>query len=92
MITPNLITLGGDLNLAGNKYWSENSFPVLEYVGGNLIISDNNFKKLPVNLKWIKGNVIISKNDPVSLLEDVKKAKNSGIIFGEIFLSESTYR
>lgn len=49
MITQNLTTIGGDLNLAGNKYWSENSLPVLEYVGGNLIISDTNFRELPVN-------------------------------------------
>ncbi|MBX2976235.1 MAG: hypothetical protein KF721_08870 [Ignavibacteriaceae bacterium] len=62
-IAPNLKTIGGDLHFAGNKDMSEKSFPMLEYVGGNLIIVNASFTKLPEKLKCIEGDVIISEKD-----------------------------
>ncbi len=50
MILRGLIHKGGDLNCLGNKALIENSFPDLEFVGGDLILSGANFKTLPPKL------------------------------------------
>jgi len=79
-----MTTIGRDLNCMGNKAISEKTFPDLYSVGGNLIIANSGFTKLPSTLKIIGGNVIVSKNDPESLINDLKLAKQNGILKGDI--------
>lgn len=88
MILQGLKNIGGDLNCAGNKEMNENSFPALETVGGDIILSGASFTKLPANLREVKGRGILSKNDPVSLLESMKQAEAKGIIQGGLFFND----
>ncbi|GEM_PF-3041323 len=87
-IISNLKEIGGDLNCAGNRNMSENSFPNLEIVRGKMIIAESGFTKLPKNLKIVGSDVIISKKDPASLRNSVLEAKQNGIILGEILESD----
>ena len=54
MILKSLKHLGGGLNCSGNKKLNENSFPILEIIGGDIILSGSNFIQLPPSLKEIK--------------------------------------
>lgn len=82
---PNLKHIGGDLNVLGNQQVNETQFPSLETINGDLIIAKSGFKKLPPKLNYIGGRVIISKSDPASLLQDLIRASEAGIIKGGIF-------
>lgn len=88
MVLQGLKNIGGDLNCAGNKQLNENSFPSLEFIGGDIILSGANFKILPKSLIEVKGRGILSKSDPISLLESMRKAEAEGIIKGGIFLND----
>lgn len=88
MILPQLKQIGGDLNCAGNKEMSEDSFPALEFIGGDIILSGANFKKLPPRLKEVRGRAIISSKDPATLVESLKIAKAKGIIKGGIYFND----
>jgi len=88
MQLPGLKNIGGDLNCQGNKEMSENSFPALEIVGGDIILAGANFSKLPQNLKLVNGRGILSKNDSKTLIEEMKRANEKGIIKGGIFFCD----
>ena len=49
---------------------------------GNKAMDENSF---PKKLNIINGNSVLSKNAPASLLEDLKEAKASAILKGDIF-------
>jgi len=83
-----LKNIGGDLNCAGNKEMNENCFPALEFIGGDIILSNANFTKLPPNIKEVKGRGILSQSDSKSLLESMKIASEKGIIVGGVFFSD----
>jgi hypothetical protein len=82
---PNLKHVGGELNVAGNQEINESHFPSLETINGDLIIAKSGFKKLPPKINHIGGRVIISKSDPQSLLNDLTRASENGIIKGGIY-------
>jgi hypothetical protein len=82
------MTVGGDLNCFGNKNVSEHTFPFLKSVGGRLIIANSGFTKLPDTLEEVGGDVIISRKDTKSLLDDILKAKEKGIVKGEIYFCD----
>lgn len=88
MELPALKDIGGDLNCHGNKQMNENSFPNLEQVGGNLVLSHSGFQKLPPKLKEVKGDAIIAKEDAPSLKKAIQNAIDQGIIHGELRLEE----
>jgi hypothetical protein len=88
MILQGLKNIGGDLNCAGNKELNENSFPSLEFIGGDIILSNANFATLPPNLIEVKGRGILSKSDPITLLESMRNAEKLGIIKGGIFFND----
>lgn len=88
MILPQLKQIGGSLDCRGNKELSEDSFPALEFIGGDIILSGANFTKLPPKLKEVKGRGILSSKDPVSLLESMKSASAKGIIKGGIYFND----
>jgi hypothetical protein len=64
---------------------SEKSFPNLETVGGKMILANSGFTKLPPRIEKVEGDVIISRQDSRTLLTDILKAKEIGIIKGELF-------
>ena len=76
--------IGGDFNCFGNKNISEQTFPNLTHVGGNLIIAQSGFTKLPSTLEHVGGNVIIPRADPPSLLNMLIRAKKNNIIKGDL--------
>ncbi len=84
MILPNLIHVGGDLNVQGNQQVDEHSFPNLEVVKGNLVLAHSGFQRLPAKLNQVGGDVVMSKSSPASLLEDVKRLKKKGVILGAV--------
>ncbi len=67
---------------------NENSFPALEFVGGDIILSGSGFTSLPPNLKEVRGNGILSKSDSASLLYSMISAAEKGIIKGKIYFSD----
>ena len=82
---PNLKHVGGELNVMGNQEINESHFPSLEIINGDLIIAKSGFKKLPPKLNYIGGRVIISKSDPQSLVNDLIRAAEKGMIKGGIY-------
>ena len=88
MVLQGLKNVNGDLNCAGNRELNENSFPDLEFIGGDFVLSNANFTKIPPNLKEVKGRGILSKSDPILLLESLRKAEAEGIIKGGIFFND----
>jgi hypothetical protein len=83
--TPNLQSIGGDLQAAGNRdFGAEFPFPKLEFVGGSMIIAHTGMKSFPQTIKNVGGHVVISDQEPASLVEDLKRAKREGVIKGEI--------
>ena len=85
---PNLKHVGGELNVMGNQEVNESHFPSLETIKGDLIIAKSGFKKLPTKLNHIGGRVIISKSDPASLVNDLIRASENGIIQGGIYFCD----
>jgi hypothetical protein len=82
---PNLKHVGGELNVMGNQEINESHLPSLETINGDLIIAKSGFKKLPPKLNHIGGRVIISKSDPQSLVNDLIRAAEKGMIKGGIY-------
>ena len=82
---PNLKHVGGELNVMGNQEINESHFPSLETINGDLIIAKSGFKKLPPKLNFVGGRVIISKSDPESLVNDLIRASEKGMIKGGIY-------
>ena len=85
---PNLKHVGGELNVMGNHEVNESHFPSLETIKGDLIIAKSGFKKLPPKLNHIGGRVIISKSDPASLVNDLIRASENGMIQGGIYFCD----
>ena len=83
-----LKNIGGDLNCLGNKEITENSFPALEQVGGDLILAGSGFTRLPASLQIVNGRGILSIKDPISLLLAMQEAVENGIIKGGIFFCD----
>lgn len=81
----NLETIDGSLIALGQKNITENSFPKLKKVGGDLHLALSWCKKLPDSLEFVGGNVFLS-SEPESLIKDCLKKKKRGIIKGNIFL------
>jgi hypothetical protein len=82
---PNLKTIGGTLSLLGQQNVSQENFPKLETIDGDLHIAMTAFTTLPENLISIYGDIYLCE-DPKSLLEDCLIKKQIGIIKGDIFL------
>ena len=84
----NLTTIGGALNCHNNKEITEDTFPNLETVGGDIILAGSGFKKLPPMLNHVGGRGIVSQKDHPGLIEDLKRAYAKGIIKGGIFFCD----
>lgn len=82
---PNLKNIGGTLSLVGQKNVSEDNFPKLETIGGDIHLALSGFTKLPDNLVSIEGNVFIIK-EPETLVKSCLDKKKTGIIKGNIYI------
>jgi hypothetical protein len=80
--------VGGHFNCHGNAQMSEDLFPNLEEVGGDLILAGTSFTKLPPKLKNVGGRGIVSRNDHQSLIDDMIRAHEEGIIKGGVFFCD----
>jgi hypothetical protein len=82
---PNLQTIGGTLNLIGQKNVHQQHFPKLQTIGGDLHLALTAFTQLPTSLITIEGNVFLVE-EPKSLVVDCLLKKQMGIIKGDVFL------
>ncbi len=85
MHVPNLRIVNGTWNLIGQKNISQDNFPKLEHIKGDLHLALSGFTKLPHSLISIQGDVYITQ-EPESLVKDCLDKKRNGIIKGRIFL------
>jgi len=75
----------GDLNVLGDTVFGDKfPFPLLKNVGGSFVIAYTGMKRFPKTIKSVGRHVIISDRDPSSLVDDLRAAKRSGVIQGEI--------
>ena len=88
MYLPSLENIGGNLNASGSQ---DLDIPKLRSVGGDFIVDGTQLAHLPPNLEHIGGNVFISSAEPNSLLQDLIRAKENGILKGHIFVDGSAY-
>ncbi len=88
MQLPSLEAIGGSLNASGSKGLH---LPRLRGVGGDFVVDGTGLDRLPQNLQHIGGNAYISSSEPKSLLQDLIKAKQSGVLKGEIFVDRKPY-
>ena len=79
---PNLKDVGGNLDVSGQI---GQTFPSLEFVGGDFVVIGTKMQALPPNIRTIGGNVIFSDKEPSSFVTDAKRAKKEGIIRGNIW-------
>jgi hypothetical protein len=83
---PNLETIGGNLEAAGDKSYGINfPFPKLKTINGNMVIAYTGMKSFPKTIKHVGGMIVISDQEPASLVSDIKQAKRVGIIKGDIW-------
>lgn len=80
-----LETIGGSFLLLGQKNISENNFPKLKSIGGDVHLALSGFTKLPDSLELIGGNVFIIQ-EPDSLKKSCIEKKKMGIIKGNVYL------
>ncbi len=76
--------VSGDLNVMGDKKLGEDPFPLLKKVGGSLIIAYTGMKHFPKSIRSVGRHVIISDQDSNTLVDELRAAKRSGIIQGEV--------
>jgi hypothetical protein len=82
---PNLKNVGSDLNVMGDKSFQGTfPFPLLENIGGSMIIANTGMKTFPKSIKHVGSHVIISDQEPQTLVNELKEAKRAGIIKGVI--------
>jgi hypothetical protein len=75
----------GDLNVLGDTDFGKRfPFPLLENVGGSFVIAYTGMKHFPKTIKSVGKHVIISDRDPNTLVDELRAAKRSGVIHGEI--------
>ncbi len=86
MKAQNLRTIGGDLVVVGRKDMSEESFPKLETVGGDLHLALSGFTKLPDSLLSVAGNVYLTQ-EPESLVKSCLQKKQAEVIKGSVILA-----
>lgn len=82
---PNLQSIGGSLTLIGQQNVSEENFPKLKNVGGDLHLALSGFTKLPDTLEFVGGNVYLIQ-EPDSLVKSCLEKKRNGVIKGDIYL------
>ena len=82
-------TIGGNLNASGSK---KLHLPKLRSVGGDFYVDGTGLERLSLTSEHIGGNAFISSSEPTSLLEDLIRAKNSGVLKGEIFIDGRLYK
>lgn len=84
-LDPDIKIVSGDLNLMGDKKVGANfTFPHLKNVGGSMVIAYTGMKHFPKSIQYIGKHVVISDQDPKTLVDDLRAAKRSGIIKGEV--------
>jgi len=79
-----LIHIGGDLDVRGHQAVNETNFPNLHVVLGDMILVDSGFTRLPPKLNHVGGRVIVTQDAPLSLIQDIKRAIEEGIIKGGV--------
>jgi hypothetical protein len=70
----NLEIVGGSLLLIGQKNISQDNFPKLKIIGGDLHLALSGFTKLPDSLILVKGDVFIIQ-EPDSLVKSCLEKK-----------------
>lgn len=82
---PKLETIGGSFSMLGQKNVSENNFPKLKSIGGDVHLALSGFTKLPDSLESIGGDVFIIQ-EPASLQKSCIDKKKKGVIKGNVYL------
>lgn len=82
---PKLETIGGSLVLLGQKNVTQDNFPKLKKVGGDLHLALSGFTQLPDSLEFIGGDIFLTQ-EPNSLVKNCLEKKTNGVIKGNIYL------
>lgn len=82
---PNLETIGGSFSMLGQKNVTQDNFPKLKTIGGDLHLALSGFTRLPESLQSIDGDVFIIQ-EPDSLVKSCLEKRKKGIIKGSVYI------
>ncbi len=82
---PKLERIEGTLSLLGQKNVSQENFPKLKFIGGDVHLALSGFTKLPDSIEHIGEDVYVAVQ-PQSLIDSCIENKKKGIIKGVVFL------